>query len=217
MAITNIEQATHLHTLYQSNIDRHEEERKTLARELHDDVLGQMAALSMNMTSIDTPEFLDRFSKVTSSIRQMITTLRPAMLEYGLWTALDELVDGLSDQYEGRTAICLEIQQSDLRYDTKAEEHLYRIAQQACENAFHHAQAREIRIKGNLAIDRINLIIEDDGIGVDDDQLDFKTLLAEKRYGLAGMFERANLIGADVEIFSQIEQGTRVIVGWDVK
>ena len=217
IALANIDQAARLHTLYQSNIDWHEEERKALARELHDEVLSQMAALSMHTSSLESPEFFARFSHVTDSIRHMISTLRPAMLEYGLWSALDEMVDGLSDRVQGHTTVGLEVGESDVRYDTKVEEHIYRIAQQACENALSHAEAQHIRIRGNIEPARLVLIVEDDGIGIPIEQLDFSSLLGERHFGLAGMHERADLIGADLSIKSEPDRGTRVVIRWSAK
>jgi signal transduction histidine kinase len=217
ITLTNIDQARQLHTFYQSNIDWHEEERKALARELHDDVLGQMAELSMQTSLINSPEFYESFSRVTTSIRGMITTLRPAMLDYGIWTALDEFLDGISDQVQDGTEINLDIPKSSLRYDPRAEEHLYRITQQACENALRHARASNIRVSGRLAPSHVNLVIEDDGIGFKFEQMDFSTLLATKHFGWAGMFERADLIGADLRIDSKLGSGTRVTANWEVQ
>jgi len=215
IALTNIEQAKRLHTFYQSNIDWHEEERKVLARELHDEVLGQMASLSMSAAPPDSPEFLEHFSRVTNSIRQMITLLRPAMLEYGLWTALDEFIDGINEKTANQATLRLELPKSHLRYDTKIEEHLYRIVQQACENALRHANADTIIVYGNLEQNRVNLVVEDNGIGLKFDHLDISDLLARRHFGLAGMSERAALIGGNLNIAPGPEKGTRVIIYWD--
>jgi signal transduction histidine kinase len=214
IALTNVDQARQLHTFYQSNIDWHEEERKALARELHDGVLSSIAELSLQTSLINSPEFYDNYARVTASIRGIITTLRPAMLDYGIWTALDEFIDGLSDQVQDGTVIRLEIPKSAVRYDPKMEEHLYRISQQACENAVRHAQANNIRVYGNLAPSLVNLVVEDDGIGLEFEQMDFSSLLEARHFGLAGMFERADLIGAEIRIDSDAETGTRVIVNW---
>ena len=214
VALTNIDQAKRLRTLYQSNIDRQEEERKSLARTLHDDVLNQIAALPFHTGLIESQEFMALFSQLTSSIRQVITSLRPAMLEYGLWTALDEFVDGLNDRSPDGIEISLEIPKSNARYAPKIEQNLYRIIQEGFENALRHANATTIRVSGSLEFDRANLEVVDDGIGMASERLDFSTLLAGKHFGLAGMFERADVIGAKVQIDSSNGKGTRVIVDW---
>jgi len=214
VALTHIDQAKRLRTIYQADIDRQEEERKSLARALHDDVLNQMAALPFHTGLIESPEFMDLYSQLTSSIRQVITCLRPAMLEYGLWIALDEFVDGLNDRFQEGIEINLEIPKSNTRYAPKIEQNLYRIIQEGCENALRHADAATIRVSGSLESDRVNLEVVDDGIGMASEQPDFSTLLAGKHFGLAGIFERADVIGAKVRIDSANRKGTRVIVDW---
>ena len=57
--------------------------------------------------------------------------------------------------------------------------------------------------------------MEDDGIGFELEQLDFGTLLAEKHFGLVGMFERAAIIGANIKILSTLEKGTTVKITWE--
>jgi len=103
---------------------------------------------------------------------------------------------------------------SECRYALKVEEHLYRIVQQACENAFRHAHSERIRISGCLEPNHVEIAIEDNGIGFELEQLDFTTLLAEKHFGLAGMFERADLIGAEIKFNSTAGQGTLVTISW---
>jgi signal transduction histidine kinase len=214
IALTNIDQAKRLRTLYQSDIDRQEEERRALARTLHDNVLNRLAALPFHTGSIESQEFVDLYFQLTSSIRQVITSLRPAMLEYGLWTALDEFVDELNDRSPDDIEISLEVPKSKSRYAPKIEQNLYQIIQESCENALRHSDATAIQVSGSLDADKVRLEVVDDGIGIELEQLDFSTLLTSKHFGLAGMFERANVIGANVRINSTNGDGTRVIVDW---
>ncbi len=214
VALTNINQATKLRTLYQSNIDRQEEERKDLARTLHDQVLGQLVVLSLNNYPPDSDEFRNHFAELTNDIRSIITTLRPAMLTYGLWRAIDELVDELSVRVSIGILLLFDIPKSEFRYDPKAEQHLYRIVQQACENALHHAQATWIRISGEFTEKQVTLCVEDDGVGLPFEQHDINSLITQRHFGLAGMYERANLIGADFRIESSPGNGTRILIDW---
>ncbi|MBU0512018.1 MAG: hypothetical protein KJ638_10020, partial [Chloroflexi bacterium] len=216
IALVNIDQAERLHTFYQANIDRHEEKRTSLARELHDDVLNQMAAMFMKMIPDETSGLQEGYNLVTTRLRSMITSLRPTMLNYGLWTALDEFTDELSERAESGISIVLNIPSSEARYEPKIEEHIYRIVQQACENALRHAQAGTIRVNGTLEPEHVKLIIEDDGIGFSFEWLDFDTLLTHRHFGLAGMFERADLIGAELKFDSASGKGTRVFVSWSL-
>jgi signal transduction histidine kinase len=216
IALINIAQSRNLRKLYQANVERQEKERKDLARDLHDDILNQLAALVMNVDEQHTtPTFLASYRTLTKHIRKIIKGLRPAMLDYGLWHALNELAVELSDRVNKDLNIQMAIPISEIRYDAKVEEHLYRIVQQACENALHHAHAKTIRIDGELEKEQVNLIIEDDGVGIESHQyLDNDQLLANKRYGLVGMRERSEIIGADIQIKTTSEHGTRVSLTW---
>jgi two-component system sensor histidine kinase DegS len=90
--------------------------------------------------------------------------------------------------------------------------------QQACENAVRHAQAQMICVSGWLEPDRVEILIEDDGVGMPgQDTLDFNTLLAKKHFGLAGMFERADLIGAVIQIESAEGAGTKIKIIWSAQ
>jgi signal transduction histidine kinase len=216
IALVIIDQSNRLHTICQANIDRHEEERSTLARELHDDVLGQLAVLSTQTTSTDSSEFQECYQQVTSRLRSLVANLRPAMLQYGLSFALDECIDEISNRLDNGVAITLHIPQSTAQYDPKVEEYLFRIVQHACENAVRHAQAGHIQVIGRLEPEKIHIAIEDDGIGFESDRLDFSTLMSEKHFGLVGMYERADLIGAELEFVSTPGQGTRISATWDM-
>ena len=72
-------------------------------------------------------------------------------------------------------------------------------------------------MSGSLEPEKIHLAIADDGIGFKLEQSDFSHLLAEKHFGLAGMDERAGLIGADLKIVSAPGEGTRVTIIWQPK
>jgi signal transduction histidine kinase len=93
---------------------------------------------------------------------------------------------------------------------------LFRIIQQACDNAIQHAKAQNIRMYGELAEDHVSLTVEDDGVGFTlGDETDLDKVLAQKHFGLISMFERGKLIGADVQIISQPGAGTKVQVLWE--
>lgn len=218
IALTNITQAERLRMLYHVNIERHENERANLARDLHDEVLNQLAVLSMNVNQRAAPNFQENYQAITTRLRQMVSGLRPAMLDYGLHAVLEELLDGLTERAGDNVAIQLDLPPTEVRYDPRIEGHLYRIVQQASENALRHAHARTIRIHGQLEPDRVNLVVEDDGTGFPArKRLDLTSLLADRHFGLVGMHERAALIGAEVQIDSVPKRGTRVSVSWSAE
>jgi signal transduction histidine kinase len=215
IALVNIEQAERIRSLYQANIERHEQERISLSKDLHDDVLTRLAVLSMKVDQKNAPDFDENYKMLIASLRQMISGLRPAMLDYGLVPALDELVEELTAKSGNDINVQIEITSSGNRYDPMAEAHLYRIVQQACENALRHAQAEAIRIHGCCEPEGVHLIIEDDGIGFSNPDIDFNQLLANNHYGIAGMYERAEIIGAELAFDSAPDRGTRVRINWN--
>ena len=215
IALANITQAGQLRALYQANIDRQETERSNLARELHDQVLNQLADLSMKLeTERPRVELLGSYETVTQRLRDVVSDLRPSMLNYGLRLALDELVDELS-QRRGETRVQVEVPPSPVRYDPRIEVHVYRIIQQGCENALRHAEANAIFIRGELTSLGGRLEVEDDGKGFDHQAVALSELIARKHYGLVGLHERAVLIGATLSIRSSPGNGTRVSIAWD--
>jgi signal transduction histidine kinase len=216
VALTNILQAKNLHALYQANIDRQEQERNQLALELHDDILNQIGLLAMYVDDDGVaPQFYEVYENLTTRFREAIHGLRPVMLSYGLQAAFNELADGLNERSANKTAVRCEIPTCSIRYPTQVEEHLFRIVQQAAENALQHAEAQVIRIYGHLVEGHIELTVADDGVGMPgDESLDLSVLLRHNHFGLAGMFERAALIGAFVQIIPVLNKGTRVMVSW---
>jgi signal transduction histidine kinase len=217
IALTNIEQAERLRALYRADIDRAETERAALARRLHDDLLSQLALLKVSVDERTArPEFLHSYAELTRGLRHIIGGLRPPMLNFGLFPALNTLTDERSERTEGGPAIVCQIPETDVRYDPHVEQHLYRIVQQAVENALRHAQARTITLGGRLEPAHIRLTINDDGVGfVAGEHLDLAQLLSERHFGLAGIYERAALIGARMTIESQPGRGTQVQVLWE--
>jgi signal transduction histidine kinase len=215
LALKNIEQADHLQAFYKADIERQEFEHNRLAMELHDEVLGQMALLAISAAdSVMSTQFEQAYAAATEHIRHIIDGLQPTMLNYGLQPALDELADNIAALGTG-TKIKMELPPNEVRYAPVTELHLFRIAQQACQNALQHAQAKTICIRGRLEPGMGELVMEDDGIGFSGgDSIDLLGLLANKHFGLAGMYERAALIGANMKIETSPGKGTRVIVFW---
>jgi signal transduction histidine kinase len=100
-----------------------------------------------------------------------------------------------------------------LRYDEKIEQNLFWIVDQACENAAKHSGGTQVLIKGSLTSQRIHLAVEDDGIGFSQNgELSIPAMLSARRFGLVGMYERADLIGAQLQITSSPGSGTTVSI-----
>jgi signal transduction histidine kinase len=216
IALINIAHTRLLHTLYQVDIERQEEERAALARGLHDEVLNQLAAIFMHQPSYNGVAPIEESEElITNYLREVISELRPAMLNYGLRPAIDELVDNLSQRVSGYPTFEVDLETDLVRFDPNVEQHVFRILQQACENALRHAHANCIRISGALKSDSINLTVDDDGLGFPSPgSQDLEQLLVQAHYGLVGMYERASIIGADLNIQSEHGKGTHVELIW---
>jgi signal transduction histidine kinase len=216
VALANIQQAELLRSLYQANIERQEAGDSTLALFLHDEVLRSLALF---MDQLDpatvTPRILQIYNRISSDLRHIVQGLRPTLLSYGLRIGIEDLVDDLRERANGETQIELQIPDTGIRHDSRTEQHLYRIVQQACENALRHARAKTLLISGEIETDRVLLEVVDDGVGFPAGELvEFRQFLAGRHYGLFGMYQRAGFIGARIHIVSAPGCGTQVSVHW---
>jgi signal transduction histidine kinase len=220
VALSNIIQTERLKSMYEANIHRYEEERLRLAHELHDSLLNEMAAMLMRHDPDALPrEFQESYDGLIVRLREIVRDLRPPMLIYGLKYALDGLADNLSERNQDSVQIRSEVQATDeCRFPDIVEHNIYRIVQEACENSLKYAQARSILITGKLSPGRIDLLVTDDGIGFNDgNDLRLEDMIANQHFGLAGIHERANLIGAAIKFTSQHNMGTQIQVLWESK
>jgi signal transduction histidine kinase len=220
VALSYTIQTERLKVMYEANINRYEHERLRLGHELHDSLLNEMAAMLMKHDPDALPrEFQESFDGLIVRLREIVTDLRPPMLTYGLKYALDGLADNLSERTHDAMQIVSEIQAiDDCRYPEIVEHNIYRIVQEACENALKYARAKSIHINGKLFLGSIELQVADNGTGFRDEirpRLD--DMVANKHYGLAGMHERAELIGAAINIHSQPGEGTQIQILWQAK
>jgi signal transduction histidine kinase len=220
IALSNILQTERLTSTYKANINRYEEERVSLARDLHDVILNEMAALPIRSDApIFSPTFQQAYEQVSEQLRDIVHDLRPPMLAFGLKLALEAYADHLRERNPDSMEILIDIRgEEECKYPLLVENNLYRIVQEACENSLRYARAKRLSISGNLSERQIDLQIADDGLGLDPDaSLKLNDLLTHKHFGLAGMHERASVIGAELHIVSKPNQGTRIHVTWQSK
>jgi signal transduction histidine kinase len=217
VALSNILQSERLRAMYQANINRHENERLSLARDLHDSVLSALAGMLMNTDIRTLPKgFQEGYQALTQRLREIVSELRPPMLSYGLKPAIEELADSLMERSEDTVAIVVNLEDCGKRYPADKEQHLFRITQEACENAVRHAHCKNITISGRLDPGFVEMRIKDDGDGfkLAKDSMQLYDLLARRHFGLAGMLERAAVIDAEIGIDSLPGAGTQISVKW---
>jgi len=211
VAMINHQKSIRIQSLYEANINRNEIERANLARELHDDALNNLAVLQREFKD---PELAGSLHKIINSLRKTIQGLRPEMLSYGLITALQDLADTLNERNEC-PIVSVDLQGNPIALNHNTELHIFRIVQQACENALEHAHANTLKIEGEISEHSIHLRVVDDGVGILDNMpLNLSALIQNQHYGLAGMFERANIINAKLNVNSTPGNGTVVILTW---
>lgn len=196
-----------------------EEERKRIAREVHDELGGLLTCLKAYITvsierSAKAGRPVDKLlldasnlaDDAIESVRKIITDLRPSVLdELGVWAAIEWYADQLMER-TGITCQCtIGRTASVLKLDTERSTMLFRIVQEALTNVVRHAQASVITIGITRMEKYINLEIEDDGKG-----MDTEFLLQGNSWGIHGMYERARHFGGELKIAGVAGQGTMV-------
>lgn len=200
-----------------------EDERRSLARQLHDEAAQDLSAAAIYLEQVgikidrllpDDVSLASDLAKVQAlvqltheTLRSTARTLHPSILEhYGLVTALRSFTQELSKLTQRSGArFEMEISPDFPRLDRMVETAAYRIAQEAVTNAFKHAQARRISIKLGIEENLVSVIVEDDGRGIDQG-----AAKESHGIGLAAMHERAELIGAKIDISTKVMGGTRL-------
>lgn len=198
-----------------------EEERKDVAREVHDELGQLLSALKMDLLwvisrlerSLDPESAVNRLRGATElvdstiqTVRRIATQLRPGVLDtLGLVAAME----WQARDFEARTGIpCLFVSApGDIALPSECSTALFRILQEALTNVMRHAQATRVRISLSAETAGITLSVVDNGVGISEDSLQNTTSL-----GLVGMKERAMLFGGEVKITRAGRKGTRVDV-----
>jgi signal transduction histidine kinase len=210
---------TQLQALSRQLVEVQESERRTVARELHDEAGQALSSLTIGLRLLEReagrrPALLARIEElkrvaggVQEGLHRLATNLRPASLDHlGLVAALRQYVEGLNAQ--GGPAVEFEATGSDRwRLPGDVEAALYRVAQQALTNAITHAQASRISVLLQRRARGAVLVVRDDGVGFCPDEV-----VAKGRLGLIGMRERAEAVGGRFGVRTAANEGTAVTV-----
>lgn len=199
-------------------IQAQEEERKRIARELHDgigqalysilvglNVIGQGNLTEANRQHVN--DLLQMTAKAMEEVKRMALELRPSALDdLGLLPALRSLMKRVEKSFD--LQVELHVQGERRRYAAAVETALYRIVQEAMTNAAKYAQASKLGIMFEDREKEIVVTVVDDGVGFDVE----RALREGSGLGLFGMRERAQLVGGTLEIRSAPDDGTTLIV-----
>lgn len=208
--------------LLRRSVEAQEEERKRIARDLHDGIGQTFTALALGLAGVE--EMMPRdpatartqigvlrelSTRAIAEMRQMVADLRPPQLDdLGLIPALH----WLADEWRERSHLDVRVQATGprRRLSPEMETILFRIAQEAITNVAKHAQAQQAIVNLDFA-DPIELRIEDNGIGMTPNQI-HRRAARHQGWGLAGIQERAALVGGDLHIDSAPGCGTRLTI-----
>ncbi len=199
-------------------IQAQEDERRHLARELHDEIGQALTAAKLNLKIVAsevpaaaTPRFEDSIQiidRLLQQVRQLSLDLRPPLLdELGLHPALRWLADQQSQRTGLRITVTAHL--DDLDIDPAIETACFRIAQEAITNAVRHSHAQRITVEVWKDTDRLWLRVHDDGAGFDVESLELQARKGSS-FGLLSMKERASLMGGEVVIVARSGAGTEI-------
>ena len=206
-----------LRQLAASLVQTREDERRHIARELHDELGQRLSALKMELASLppaecdDTwraraSEMIDMVDQTVSAVRRIAKDLRPAMLDD---LGLNAAIEALARDTERRLGVTIELQLDDIddTLDEQASTALYRIVQESLTNVARHARASRVQIRLREQADQVYLTVHDDGVGFSG-----QAMGKEGTHGLLGIRERAYMLGGDLEIGADPAGGGRLTI-----
>jgi len=210
-----------LHSYIGAITQGQEEERRRLARELHDDTIQNIIALNQRIqiaqlsieddkTAEQISEIQDMTEETIRDLRRITQALRPLYLEdLGLVTSLNMLAKE-TGQSSGMP-VFFNLYGDEQRLSPEIEIALYRMVQEGLFNIVKHSHAKIGFLEMHFSQDEVKLIINDDGLGfvVPESPGEFAP---SGHFGLLGLYERADLIGANLGIHSSQGEGTKITI-----
>ena len=193
-----------------------EQERAAIAREVHDDIGGSLAAIKFDLAWIARhsrdPAMLEHVNVATEMLQHAIgasqrimMNLRPAILDQGLVAALDWLCTGFEKRTGIKTVFRAAPQDNEL--DKAVQLTAYRTAQEALTNISKYAQCSQVTIELSDARGVLTLEVTDNGRGIAPADVD-----KPKAYGLRGLHERAKTVGGWLDVSTRAGLGTSIIL-----
>jgi signal transduction histidine kinase len=215
--------ASEMRALYRQVVAAQEVERGRLTRELHDGLLQDLCAVTRDLKALAAQveangspftDLADRAGETVRALRAICNDLRPPLLQQDLASALKALVAELDARSPAPIHIDIAGDDPDpvlrcLPDDVAVA--IFRITQEALHNAIQHADASEIAVRLTQYPDRLRLTVTDDGRGIQGG-VEPARFVAQGHFGLAGMRERAAMIGARLDVQTAVDYGTVVIL-----
>jgi PAS domain S-box-containing protein len=202
-------------------IEAQEDERRRIARELHDQIGQVLTAVKMNLYAVQRvcpttdagahiKDNIEAVDEALRLVRDLSVDLRPPLLDdLGLVTALHWYVDRYAKRTEIAAEVLIDLKDPNVRFSREVETACFRIAQEALTNVARHARARRVWLRLRKKHNILMLSVKDDGSGFDPEALRKRAPRAAT-LGLLGMQERAHAAGGVIEIDSAISKGTEI-------
>jgi len=217
------ESAGRLQHLSRRLLEVQEEERRHLARELHDEFGQLLAGVSLHLHAAKDAAGEAARAKLEQSIalverageraRGLVLELRPAIMETA---GLDGTLRWLAGQHEQQTGIATQVVGQAGEVPSELAIACFRVAQEALTNVARHARAQRAWIELSVDDGALQLVVRDDGAGFDVEKT-LKDAAGSGHVGLLGMRERVQILGGDLRIESAPREGTRVRVSLPLK
>lgn len=212
-----LEQSRHeLRRLSASVVEAREEERRRIARELHDELGQRLSALKMDLSTLThdihnrayerrVAAMIDMLDETVASVRRIASDLRPMMLDdLGLNAAIEWL--GRESAQRMGIEVTVRLGEVDPALDSQASTAVYRMVQEALTNVARHARATDVSIDMRQSGSELVLTVQDNGIGFP------STRRKEGSFGLIGIRERAYLLGGTLDVDNPPGGGGRITV-----
>jgi signal transduction histidine kinase len=218
--IVALARKAHENEQFQKEIVRtREEERKRIARELHDEIIQPMVGfryqISRLQSALNDSQAQEQASQLQQSIgdliqatRHLCQDLRPPALDLGLVPSIRSAVS----QFERLAEVKVDLQVEGDRQLTVHEDValcLYRCTNEALVNIAKHAQAQEVQVQLTIEPTHIQLKVKDDGRGFAVPE-HLGSLMEQNHFGVVGMRERFELLGGSFQLNSLVGQGTTI-------
>lgn len=203
-------------------LEGQEEERKRLSRELHDGVGQMLSAMKLQLESI-TPsssqlmkarlkDSLDLMKSIIQEVRRVSFNLTPSSLDdFGLVPAVKKFCEEINAVTKANVEFKNETKFIN-RLDSPVETNLYRIIQEAVNNALKYAKASNITVRFAHNINSLNITVEDDGRGFDFNRVSSSGHFEKAGHGIFNMRERTAFIGGVFKLETELGKGTRIYI-----
>lgn len=193
-------------------LEGQEEERKRIAKELHDGIGVLLSTAKMQFSSIDgiTPDSRPKINNATkllelaaTEVRKITHNMMPGLLtRYGFFEAVDDLIEQINES--GTIKAEMTVEGTQERFSEREEFMLYRIVQEMINNTLKHAEAKQIDLRINVSENKLQLEYQDNGKG-----FNVEEKMNDKSLGLKSIKSRSNYLGGDLKLDTSPGKGTK--------